>query len=71
MTEKNEIFTSALTGLSITLDEFTSINKLGTDSISLSTKALPSITGDLPIQNNTSRYLEMNGIDKYKKKKWN
>jgi len=69
MTEKNEIFTSALTGLSITLDEFTSINKLGTDSISLSTKALPSITGDLPIQNNTSRYLEMNGIDKNQKKK--
>ncbi len=69
MTEKKETFISALTGQPITLDEFTSINKLGDDTNSLSMKALPSINGDVPIQSNTSRYLEMNGIDKYETKK--
>jgi hypothetical protein len=65
MTTKNETFISALTGQSITLEEFTTINKLGT----LSMKPSSNITGDIPIQSNTTRNLEMNGIDEYNTKK--
>jgi len=59
MTTTHDTFISALTGQPITLDEFTSINKLGT----LTMKPSSNITGDIPIQSNTTRNLEMNGID--------
>ena len=64
MTDQNN-FVSELTGQTITMDDFYSINKLG----SLTTTLNPTTTGDIPIQSNNSRNLEMNGYDEYKTKK--